>query len=142
MNPIHKKPWCIWFSFLGFAFLWCDTGRRIKFHKADFDEKFILWGRACGDFFKITILTLGIIGLFVWIFDVFFPIPELAERTLVHELAAMIQLLVAYFFGVYATYKHHIWRQENISHLLTTSSPSKESAKENSPDKSNFSAKE
>lgn len=120
----EKKPWYIWFSLFAFAILWGDTSRRIKFFRSDFNDTSGLWGKACANSFKLILISLilpiflfGVLGNFV--------LPEMEYDSIFMEIVMTIFFFVLYFLGVYAAYRHHVWRQENISHLITKHSPSK-----------------
>ena len=117
MMKKNKKPWYIWLSLLGFAILMIDTSRRIKFTKKNSYDNFVLWNRACLNFFKLVPLCVFIPPIVAHLFSLFF-LPETMEESIKHEIVDWISILFFYLMGVYATYKHSIWREENISHLL------------------------
>jgi len=116
----YKKKWYIWFSIFAFMFLWADTSRRIMFTKKNYE----IWSRACGQLFKLfggyVILPIMLVSILVG-----FPLSRLDiyEGSLLNELFNMLNLILVYLGGVYATYRHDIWRKENISHLFKNYKP-------------------
>lgn len=114
------KPWYIWFSVLALFTLSGDTSRRIKLSNKNFGDNFDLWLKACGHILKLIVL---------YVFIPLFMLSTIADRLLrdvpsdsiIMDIAVSIILLIVYFLGVYATYKHVNWRNKNIPHLLTAS---------------------
>jgi len=114
VNNKHKKPWYIWLSLLAFLILWGDTGRRIK--AREFNQDFDLWMSACGNFFKLslfyTIVPFILFSVLVRILGEAFNDP------IVSNITISLFLIALYFLGVFITYRHSVWREENIYHLL------------------------
>lgn len=110
-----KKPWYIWLSFPGFMFLWGRTA--LLFHNTRYlnpfkfteDYNFNLWIRACGNMFKLSFMViLPMIGLT-------FLVERLNESNhILGTIINVVQLVILYFLGVYAAYKHYLWRLENL----------------------------
>lgn len=116
----HKKPWQMWLSLLGFMILMGDTSMRIKVPSMS-DNEYLdslgLWGKACGNFFVLVIPSIFVPLALTYVFArIFFP--DVAEGSIEYELVAGVRLLFMYIAGVYATYRHSVWREKNISHLL------------------------
>ena len=124
----HKKPWYIWLSILGFVLIWGYIVIHLKVwnpkisSNSDFDN-LTLWSRACGNFFKLIIFYFLIIGgLSSYLVDFlmnrmveFFGI----EVVFLTDIIESINFATFYFLGVYISYRLVIWREKNMSHLLT-----------------------
>ena len=115
-----RKPWFIWLSILAFTFLWWDTTRLLVFTKSkneDKGSKFELWIRAIGNFTAITVcyIMLPMLLLVIAI--------DLSGNysNLLGTIVNAIALICLYFLGVYAAYKHSLWRRKKISHLINNS---------------------
>jgi len=114
----NKKPWYIWFSILAIIFLWGDTSRRIKFSGKNMG----LWTRAVGNIAKLSVFYIILpLLLFGALIDRL-VMRNVSIGSLSYELGVFAVLFIVYFFGVYATYRHSVWRKENISHLLKNDS--------------------
>ena len=117
MVSMNKKPWYICFSLVAFALLWGDTAMRIKVFRGNSKNNMDLWNRAC-----MNILQLGFLcGILPPIFIAVianFVLGGIEPNSLISEVVLSIILFATYLSGVYAAYKHHKWRVENISHLL------------------------
>lgn len=112
----NKKPWYIWLSFIALVVLSRDTSRRIS-HSPKFSE-FSGWERGATYIFKTAVFYVLIPSFCIAIpvgilFITLFPDLYLAEN-----IAISIWYFVLYLSGVRATYKHVIWRKENIPDLL------------------------
>ena len=113
----YKKPWYVWLSIFALAALCGDTSRRIKFFGRSFGDNFDLWNRATGHILKLFVLYIILpIILFGRIANFFAE--RAPEYSLMPEILMLILLLLLYLTCVYATYKHALWRELNIPHLL------------------------
>ena len=115
IKEASKKPWYIWLSFLGFMILWGQTARLFRNTKSlnpfKFSEEYNLnlWRKACGNMLKLSFMVMLPLAVLLFI----------AERVgyTNHGLAVFLnvmQLIVLYVLGVYAAYKHHLWRIKNL----------------------------
>ena len=121
MNKL-KKSWYIWLSFFAFALLSGDTSRRIKFSKVSYVDNLELWGRAWWHIVKIFFTNIiAPILLFAYFVAPF--VNEADENSMLPEVIMFILLIMLYLLGVHATYRHMIWWEKNISHLLSKSYP-------------------
>jgi len=113
----QKKPWYIWLSVLAFVFLWSDSSRRLKFSRKNLG----LWYRSVGNALKLWSVYVMIIPISFGIFMDRVILRNVPNESLLYEIMISILLLLVYIGGVYATYRHSVWRKENISHLLKNS---------------------
>lgn len=109
-----KKPWYIWFSIFALIFLWGDTSRKIKSSR----ENLGLWKHAVGNMAKVSIVWTVLPLIIVGILADRLILRNFPEQPIVFELVNIMILLALYLGGVYATYKHSVWRKENISDLI------------------------
>ena len=109
----RNKPWYIWFSIFALALLMGDTSRRIKVLR----ENIGLWNRACKNFFKLCILYI-ILPIFLLSGLTSLFLRMVGEDPFAQDIIMSIVFLVIYLLGVYAAYKHVVWRDKNIPHLL------------------------
>ena len=111
----NKKPWYIWFSAVAFMLLWSNTTRQIKYEKS----KRHMWPRACWNGLKLwgtyvmfipisSLVLLGRLATFIT-----HMISVNLNLEIVATILSLYVLLAIYLGGVYATYKHYIWRKEN-----------------------------
>jgi hypothetical protein len=115
---MKEKTWYIWLSILGYMFLWNDTARRILCSSnVDYGNNYsktTLWVKAVGQAF------------FSWGICLMLP---MAPLLILHELFGDIhpgipvvincaELAWLYGMGVYITYRHIVWRRNNIQHLI------------------------
>ena len=112
-----KKPWYIWLSLPAFMILWGDTVRRLMTSKnKDIIGKglvFNMWLKALGNMFAIVICCLMLPML---LFAVL--LNATASNGIVYVVVSYSALICLYFLGVYATYRHAFWRENNISQIL------------------------
>jgi hypothetical protein len=121
---MSKKPWYIWLSIPAFMLLTWDTSKRI--HAPPFHNPFTLM-RDSERFLLQIKSSLNVIVL--WACLVMLPMVSfiLYDALLSNkypQLSSMVGAVLfvsLYLLGVYATYKHVIWREKNISHLLNKS---------------------
>lgn len=112
-----NTPWYIWLSFLALMLLWGDTARRIKVSRKNFIDDFPLWGKACLNIAKISILYFILpLALYAGITGHFFE--HLVNEPIYSDVFEAINLVVLYLSNVYASHRHVVWRNKNISHLL------------------------
>ena len=112
-----KKPWYIWFSAIAFMFLWSNTTRQLKYEKS----KRHIWPRACWNGLRlwctyvmfIPIFSLVLFGRLATFIINMFSLNLNLE--IVANIVLLCALLAMYLGGVYATYRHYIWRKENIT---------------------------
>lgn|GEM_PF-2906609 len=108
---MNKKPWYIWLSFVGLAFLWGDTARKVKFFSRDLD----LWLRAVGNIAKIFFVYMMLpIITSAFLINVFI-MDSIQEGDALHDFLPFLILIVIYVGGVIATYKHVQWRNEHLN---------------------------
>ena len=114
-----KKPWFIWLSIPAFAFLWGDTAKRLtslrRLKKEGLWSAMDLWYKALGNMFVLWIVFVMIPA------GVFAAVAGFLLEIIGYVVWNVLALGYMYFAGVYITYKHHVWRQKNISHLLKKS---------------------
>jgi len=109
----HIKPWYIWFSFLAFLILSIDTLRRCKFFNIikGIDSKLI----------EAAINIFALFAIFVMLPFILFSIATnlalqaVVEGSAVHSITIYARIPMFYLSGVYATYRHFIWRTKNLS---------------------------
>lgn len=91
-------------------FLWSNTAKKVKYGYRNTG----LWARACWN-------GLSLWGLYVMLIPALFAV--LAGRTfmrnvpsdsILHNILFFIVFVLIYFGGVYATYRHAVWRREHI----------------------------
>ena len=117
-----KKYWYIWLSIPAFIFLtFGNSAIRILWHerknKIGVMDKESVWLKFLGN-------TLGLWLVFVMgVAFLLHPLLRLIASnfeagSLFARVFGDLLLLVLYFSGVYATYRHVRWREKNIPHLL------------------------
>ena len=98
--------------------LFGDTARRIKPYKSL--ESSDLWFSMWGNFFKLTFLfMISPIILYAIVISLLGSLVDFIDPNA--DYFATILLIIIYLTGVHMTYKHVIWREKNIPHLLNTS---------------------
>ena len=113
---MKKQPWYIWFSIPAFGFLFLDTAIRVCFREKK-DTTDIMWLRALGNIMGLTIVVIALpmtlVGQLALLVESHFG------RDSFFATAVRIILWISlYFLGVYATYRHELWRRKNIPYLL------------------------
>jgi len=112
-----NKPWYIWFSIFAFLVLWSDTTRKLKYTR----EYLGLWYRATGNLLKLScvyilfipIASTMLLGYLAEGLSRLLSI-EVSNQYIVDNIFASIIFIFIYFGGVYATYRHALWRREHI----------------------------
>ena len=123
LQTIKGVPWYIWLSFLALAFLWGGTSRRLALAKPYNPIKFIghenmdIWLRACGNLL-ILLIPVIILGALSSFFVEWVRFQSDFWGTLVNT----IQIVLIYIYGVYASYRHFLWREKNLP-LLKKNEP-------------------
>ena len=113
-----KIMWYAWFSVPAFLLLFFDSSIRVLFckplyeikdgHKLNlnirlFGNAFLLWG------IHLMILPLLFVALINWLSRI---------APYLHLISDWLNLFFIYSIGIYITYKHTMWRKENIPHYL------------------------
>jgi len=119
----RTKPFYIWFSFLALAAFCWDTSRRIKLSSPSFWDRFDLWNKAVFNIWKIFILYIIAPIVLISILTSYI-IDNATSRLFFSQFIVVALLVFIYLCGVYATYKHILWRERNIPHLLNRPVPS------------------
>lgn len=107
-----KKPWYIWLSIVAFSFLWLNTVRGLLFfrRRKGNTKAFNSWIGALGNCIKLVIVYLILPTIpFLVAYDYFLEI-DYALALVIN----CIQIIALYFGGVFITYKHYLWREENL----------------------------
>ena len=112
-----KKPLYIWLSIPAFVVQWIDTGICILISRSRDPfltkrDKHRLWYNSL---WNVSILFCGIIMVPITVLTMIF---EYINNTLGGTWAAVANIFIivyAYFAGVYATYRHALWRKNNLS---------------------------
>ena len=107
-----KKPWYIWLSVFAFMYLFCATLLHFKFLKLSEGDNLEKWFKA------VLHLSLAFLCLFGPLFALSpllsWILSRLEEGTNMHEAVGFLAFIILYFSGVYATYRHYIWRKNNL----------------------------
>ena len=119
---MKKGPWYIWLSIPAFMLLpFFDTSRRVLSHErknkiSKLDKEsvwFKLTGHLLGTWLVFVMLPAFLLG------HLFYQIAGYFEAgSLLAGIFGNLLWAVLYFAGVYATYRHVLWREKNIPHLL------------------------
>ncbi len=103
-----KKPWYIWLSLLGFVGLFHSIIFKIFFVIKPFD--FNKWVGFCGKFFALFLgAFMAPVALSLLIYDMVSN-----ANVFLGEIFLFVVWFVAYFCGVFITYRLQKWKQENI----------------------------
>lgn len=112
-----NKPWYIWFSVVAFLLLSIDTERKIMFNRVYRS----LWNSASWNLVKLWgiyimllpllsgILLSYLVDMILRLFSVYVP-----EDSLINSVMQLVLFIFIYVGGVYATYRHALWRREHI----------------------------
>jgi len=115
---MDEKSWYMWLSILGFILLSCDTARRVHSRKVPKGERLNLWLRTCFNELKLFVLYIILpIILLGNLMNLFWGDLFAAEDPRADTMMGVF-FIILYFLGVFVTYRHSIWRRNNISHLL------------------------
>ena len=110
----HKKHWYIWFSILAFILLWSDTTKRLKFSR----ENIKRWHRSLKNALKLWCFYVMLIPIsFAVLMDRLF-LRSVPNESIHYEIMIVVVLVLIYLGGVRATYRHSVWRKENIADLI------------------------
>jgi len=105
-----KKYWYIWFSIFAFMALSMNTLYRVQFGDVDLSRPYPSAIIVYGNFFLLGILVICIPSLIVT--AIAFGLAEAPDSL----LAGAAAMLCFYLTGVYATYRHALWREKhNVS---------------------------
>lgn len=118
-DRLKKRPWYIWFSILAGLILIIDSSWRILFSsKEQYEQKYmksVLVINSNGQMLLFTIRIMIPLILLTILYEL------LGENNIeLRLLVSFMQIPVAYFSGVYATYKFSEWRQKHLAHLLNS----------------------
>jgi len=126
----HKAPWYIWLSFIALVFLWGDTMKQFSFMKTFEGDNFERWLKAVWNIVSTMFLSTVVpLILLAPVFRLGFS--RLGEGTILYEVSGVLVLIVFYFSGVYAAYRHYIWKRKN---LPRATKKSKDDANMKTPD--------
>ena len=109
---MKKRPWFIWLSIPALALLaFGDTARRIFFTKKEREDgKWIrFWRHIMGLWIGVVLLPMFIFLTLSNQIGGHFETGSFGARIL-----QILYYVVLYFAGVYAAYRHALWREENL----------------------------